>query len=43
MIEIDKDIKKRQMIMVGSMIIAIGAYGTRASETHTAGVMNILV
>lgn len=43
MIEVDKDIQKRQLIMVVSFRIAIGAHGTRSSATHTAGIRNILV
>jgi hypothetical protein len=42
-IEVDRDIQKRQMIMVVSYRVAIGARGTRSSATHTAGIRNILV
>lgn len=40
-IEVDRLIQKRQLIMVVSFRIAIGAYGTRASATHTVGMRNI--
>jgi hypothetical protein len=43
LIEVDRDIQKRQLIMVVSFRIAIAAHGTRSSATHTAGVRNILV
>lgn len=43
MIEVDRDIQKRQFIMVASFRIAVGTRGTRASNTHTAGVLNLLV
>lgn len=42
LIEVDRDIQKRQMIMVASFRLAVAAR-TRASATHTAGVRNILV
>ena len=43
LIEIDRDIQKRQYIMVTSLREAVAAHGTRASATHTVGVYNILV
>lgn len=43
LIEVDRDIQKRMYLMVTSFREAIGAHGTRASNTHTAGVYNILV
>ena len=43
LIEVDRDIQKRQYIMVVSLREAIAAHGTRASATHTAGIYNILV
>lgn len=43
LIEVDRDIQKRQYIMVVSLREAVGAHGTRASATHTAGIRNILV
>jgi hypothetical protein len=42
-IEVDRDIQKRQIIMVVSYRVAVGCRGTRSSATHTAGVRNILV
>jgi len=42
-IEVDRDIQKRQIIMVVSFRQAIGCRGTRSSATHTAGIRNILV
>lgn len=43
LIEVDRDIQKRMYIMVTSLRQAIAARGTRASNTHTAGIRNILV
>lgn len=43
LIEMDRDIQKRQYIMVTSLREAVAAHGTRSSATHTAGVRNILV
>lgn len=43
LIEIDRDIQKRQFIMVTSLREAVAAHGTRSTNTHTAGVRNILV
>lgn len=41
-IEVDRDIKKRQMIMVVSFRIAVGCRGAdRSTEIHTAGGINI--
>jgi HK97 family phage major capsid protein len=42
-IEVDRDIQKRQIIMVTSFRKAVGCRGTRSSATHTAGIRNILV
>ena len=42
-IEVDRDIQKRQMIMVVSYRVAVGCRGTRSSATHTAAIRNILV
>lgn len=41
LIEIDKDIKKRQFVMVVSFRIAVAARGTRSTATHTAGIHGI--
>jgi len=41
LIEVDRDIQKRQFIMVASFRMAIGCRGTRSSATHTAGVHGI--
>jgi HK97 family phage major capsid protein len=43
LIEVDKLIQKRQYIMVTSLRMAIAAHGTRSTNTHTAGVRNILI
>lgn len=43
LIEVDRDIQKRQWIMVNSLRQAVAAHGTRSSATHTAGIRNILV
>lgn len=43
LIEVDRDIQRRLLIMVISFRIAIATHGTRASNIHTAGVRNILV
>ena len=43
LVEVDRDIQKRQTIMVVSFRQAVGCRGTRASATHTAGIRNILV
>lgn len=42
LIEMDRDIQKRQYIMVTSLREAVAARGTRASATHTAGIRNIV-
>jgi hypothetical protein len=42
-IEVDRDIQKRQIIMVVSFRQAVGCRGTRSSAEHTAGTYNILV
>jgi HK97 family phage major capsid protein len=42
LIEMDRDIRSRMMIMVTSMRLAVAAR-SRSSATHTAGVRNILV
>lgn len=41
LIEIDRNIQKRQFIMVVSFRIAVGARGTRSSAVHTAGIHGI--
>jgi hypothetical protein len=43
LIEVDRDIQKRQYIMVTSLREAVAAHGSRAANIHTAGVFNILV
>lgn len=43
LVEVDRDIQKRQYIMVSSLRQAVAAHGTRSSATHTAGIYNILV
>jgi HK97 family phage major capsid protein len=43
LIEVDRDIRKRQYIMVVSLREAIGAHGTRSSATHTTGIFDITV
>jgi HK97 family phage major capsid protein len=43
MIEIDRDIQKRVMLMVVSFRIAIAARGTRSTAKHAASIKNILV
>ncbi len=42
LIEIDRNIQKRQFIMVVSFRLAVAARGTRSSATHTAGVHGIV-
>jgi HK97 family phage major capsid protein len=42
LIEIDRDIKKRQFVMVVSFRIAVAARGTRSSAVHTAGIHGIV-
>lgn len=43
LIETDRDIQRRQYIMVTSFRQAIGAHGTRSSNVHTGGLFNITV
>ena len=43
LIETDRDIQRRQYIMVTSLREAIGAWGTRSSNLHTGGIYNITV
>jgi len=43
LIEVDRDIQARKLIMVVSFRIAVAAHGTRASAAHTAGIYNISV
>lgn len=43
MIEVDRDIQKRSYIMVASFREAVASRGTRATNTHTAGIYNITV
>lgn len=40
-IELDRDVQKRQLIMVASFRIAVAARGTRSTAVHTAGVHGI--
>lgn len=42
-IEVDRDIKKRQYILVISFRIAIAANGTRSTAKHVAGLRNLVV
>lgn len=41
MLEVARDIQKRQVMMVASFRIAIGTRGTRSTNTHTAGAFGI--
>lgn len=43
LIEVDKDIKKRQFVMVVSFRIAVASRGTRSTNTHTAVMRSITV
>lgn len=43
LVEADRDIRKRQYVLVTSFRQAIAAHGTRASATHTGGLINITV
>ena len=43
LIEADRDIQKRQYILVTSLRLGIAAHGTRSTNTHTAGAVNLLV
>lgn len=43
LVEVDRDVQKRQWIMVNSLRQAVATYGTRSSNTHTAGIRNISV
>jgi HK97 family phage major capsid protein len=43
MIEADRDIQRRQYILVTSFRQAIGTWGTRSTNTHTGGLINITV
>ena len=43
LIEVDRNIQTRQFIMVGSVRVAVGTRGTRSTNTHTAGILNLLV
>lgn len=43
LIETDRDIQRRQYIMVTSFRQAIGAHGTRSTNRHTGGIYNITV
>lgn len=43
LIEVDKFIQNRQMVMVSSFRIATGCHGTRSAQTHTAGLRNITI
>jgi hypothetical protein len=43
LVEIDRDVKKRQFVMVVSFRIAVASRGTRSTNIHTAGMRNITV
>ena len=43
LIETDRLIQKRQYIMVTSLRMAVGAWGTRSTNTHTSGAVNVLI
>jgi hypothetical protein len=43
LIEVDRNIQSRQLIMVVSFRIAIAAHGTRSTATHTSGIYNFTV
>jgi hypothetical protein len=43
LIEVDRDVQKRLMIMVVSFRLAVAAAGTRSTAKHAAGIRNILV
>jgi len=43
LIEMDRDVQRRMYLMVTSFRQAVGAHGTRSTNTHTAGIANILV
>lgn len=43
LIEADRDIQRRQYILVTSFRQAIGAHGTRSTNRHTGGIYNITV
>ena len=43
LIEVDKLIQKRQMVMVSSFRIAVAAHGTRSTAKHTAGLRDITI
>lgn len=42
-IEVDKNIRTRELYMVVSFRVAVAAHGTRASAAHTSGIRNILL
>jgi len=43
LIEVARDIQKRQFILVTSFRPAVGTRGTRSTNTHTSGILNILL
>lgn len=43
LVEVDRDIQKRQMIMVTSLRVAVAAHGPRSTATHTSGIRNVLI
>jgi len=43
LVEADRDIRRRMYILVTSFREAVGAHGTRSSNTHTGGIRNILL
>jgi hypothetical protein len=42
LIELDKDVKKRQLVIVASFRIAVGTRGTRSTAIHTSGIHGIV-
>jgi len=42
-VEVDRDISRRVYMMVTSFRQAVAAHGTRSTNTHTAGILNILI
>lgn len=43
LVEVERDIRNRKFIIVASMRPAVGAFGNRASATHTAAIINVAV
>jgi hypothetical protein len=42
MLEMYRDVQKRQLVMVASFRIAVACRGTRSTATHTAGIHGIV-